>query len=127
MILVASSQATSGTQRFLLFIVIFAKNKVKVGRGGHSIEDVSFVWHKQLSFGGDDLCQCEIQVVHVFKVVLLQCSLNDLGSLVLAGQQYAFVHVSVVVSQVNTDSNDAGVVYLSVIDRQRGHGHGALM
>lgn len=49
-LLCGSSQAPSGTQQFLLLLFIFAQNKVKVGRGGHGIEDVCFVRYEQLSF-----------------------------------------------------------------------------
>lgn len=63
----------------------------------------------------------------MFKVMLLQRFVDHLCSLVLARQHYTFVHVAVVVAQVHTDSYDAGVGHLSVVDGQRGHGHRALV
>lgn len=110
-----------------MIFFIFAQNEVKVGCGGHCIEDVSFVWYEQLSVWRDDLSQREIQAIRVFEVMLFQCSLNDLCSLILTGQQNAFIHVPIVVTQVHADPDDAGVIHLAVIDGQRGHGHGALM
>lgn len=126
-LLCESSQTGSSPQRFLLAFLVLAQDKVKVRRRGHGIEDVGFVWYEQLSFLGDDLSQGEVLPVHVLKVMLLQRPLDHVSSFVLTGQQDAFVHVAVVVSEVHAHPDDAGVGHLTVIDGEGRHGYGAFV
>lgn len=80
----------------------------------------------QLSALGQDLYKGEILLTNILQVVFLQSSLDHLGRLILTGQQYALVHVAIV-AELHADPDDAGVVHLSVVEGQGGHGERALM
>lgn len=80
----------------------------------------------QLSALGQNLYEGEVLLTNILQVVFLQSSLDYLGRLILTGQQYALVHVSIV-AELHADPDDARVVHLSVVEGQGGHGDGALV
>lgn len=108
-----------------------SEKEVKVGGCVHGVKDIGIVGNHQLFFVGNDLHQLVSLLWLHLQVVLGHGSSNHCWRLVLIGQQYALVQVAVSVLQ--TDSDDARVLGLCVVEQglsgraggHRGEGHRA--
>lgn len=90
-----------------------SQQEVEISRRVHSIEDISIVRDHQLFVIRNDLHQL-ISLLWLFlQVVFCHGSSNHSWSLILIGQQYAFVKVAIAILQAHSD--DACVLGLYVV------------
>lgn len=93
------------------------QHKVVVGSGVHGVENVGVVRDPELFVLRDFLHQLVLFGLLSLQVVFDHCLPDDGWSLVLTRHQDALVHVSVL--HVQADPDDAAVVHLLVVQRQR--------
>lgn len=92
------------------------QHKVVIVRGAHGVKHVGFVRDVELFPVAEHLVKSKVGAAGVLHVVFLQRPLYDLGSVVLARQQDAFVDVAVG-DALHGDADDAGVGDLFVVER----------
>lgn len=112
-----SSRAGGRAKMSAVALPALAQDKVIVGRGAHGVKYVGFVRYLELFSIVEHLAEAEVIRADVLHVVLFKSSLNHLRRVVLTGQQYALVDVSVA-ERLHTDPDDTGVSDLLVVNRQ---------
>lgn len=91
------------------------QHKVIIVCGAHGVKHVGFVRNVELFPVAEHLVKSKVIAAEILHVVLLQCPLYDLRSVVLARQQNALVHISVA-DALYADVDDAGVRDLFVVE-----------
>lgn len=94
------------------------EHKVVVGGGAHGIKYIGFVRDLELFSIMELLAEAEIMAADLLHVVFFKSPLDHLRRVVLTGQQYALIDVSIA-DTLHTDSDDTRVGHLFVVDRQR--------
>lgn len=95
-----------------------AQDKFIVGSGAHGIKHIGFVRYLELFSVFEHLVEAKVTATEVLHVVLFKSSLNHLRCVLLTGQQYALIDVSIA-DTLHTDPDDTRVSNLFVVNRQR--------
>lgn len=114
-----SSRTGGGAQMSPVAPPALTQHKVIVGGGAHGIKYVGFVGDLELFSIVEHLAEVEIVAADILHVVLFKSPLNHLRCVVLTGQQYALVDVSIA-DTLHTDPDDTRVSNLFVVDGQHG-------